>query len=92
MNYKLERKDITLNGKQKIIGHGYTGNVYQYGNYALKIFDKVDDVLDEETARYLSTIRTSRILLPKKLIYYKQGVKLKTNERKSWKIHIHNRC
>lgn len=75
MNYKLERKDITLNGKQKIIGHGYTGNVYQYGNYALKIFDKVDDVLDEETARYLSTIRTSRILLPKKLIYYKDKFK-----------------
>ena len=75
MNYKLERKDITLNGKQKIIGHGYTGNVYQYGNYALKIFDKVDDVLDKETARYLSTIRTSRILLPKKLIYYKDKFK-----------------
>lgn len=75
MNYKLERKDITLNGKQKIIGHGYTGNVYQYGNYALKIFDKVDDVLDGETARYLSTIRTSRILLPKKLIYYKDKFK-----------------
>lgn len=75
MNYKLERKDITLNGKQKIIGHGYTGNVCQYGNYALKIFDKVDDVLDEETARYLSTIRTSRILLPKKLIYYKDKFK-----------------
>ena len=71
MNYKLERKNITLNGKQKIIGHGYTGNVYQYGNYALKIFDKMNDVFDEETARYLSTIRTSRILLPKKLVYYK---------------------
>ena len=71
MNYRVDLHDKRV----KTIGQGYTGNVYQYGDNALKIFDTEESIIDEETARYLTNIRTSRILLPKKLVYYKDKFK-----------------
>ena len=76
MNYRVGCKNFDLHDKRvKTIGQGYTGNVYQYGDNALKIFDTEESIIDEETARYLTNIRTSRILLPKKLVYYKDKFK-----------------
>ena len=76
MNYRVGCKNFDLHDKRvKTIGQGYTENVYQYGDNALKIFDTEESIIDEETARYLTNIRTSRILLPKKLVYYKDKFK-----------------
>lgn len=72
MGYRLDNKDVKITGKRLTkIGNGTTGNVYRYKNMALKIFnpDK-EPPIDIETATYLKGIHTSRVLLPKKLLFY----------------------
>lgn len=72
MGYKLDNKDIDISRKRLTkIGNGGTGDVFKYHNSALKIFkDDRETPIDEETAAYLTTISTNRILLPKKLLFY----------------------
>lgn len=72
MGYRLDNKDVNITGKRLTkIGNGMTGNVYRYKNMALKIFNPDKEVpIDTETATYLTTISTSRVLLPQKLLFY----------------------
>ena len=72
MGYRLDNKEVDLTGKRLAkIDSGTTGNVYRYKNSALKMFKPGrDNPLDEETARYLTGISTSRILLPRNLLFY----------------------
>lgn len=72
MGYRLDNKDIDISGKRLTkIGNGGTGDVYKYRNSALKIFktDK-ETPIDVETAEYLTTISTNRVLLPRNLLFY----------------------
>ena len=72
MGYRLDNKDIDISGKRLTkIGNGGTGDVYKYRNSALKIFktDK-ETPMDVETAEYLTTISTNRVLLPRNLLFY----------------------
>ena len=75
MSYRLDGKDIDITGKRMSkIGTGATGDVYKYKNTALKIFKKdKTPPIDEETAKYLTTISTNRILLPRNLLFYNQS-------------------
>ena len=72
MGYKLDNKDIDISGKRLTkIANGGTGDVYKYRNHALKIFKADRETpIDLETAEYLTTISTNRILLPKNLLFY----------------------
>ena len=72
MGYRIDNKDIEITGKRITkIANGATGDVYKYKNTALKIFKEGKEVpLDVETANYLTTISTNRILLPRKLLFY----------------------
>ena len=73
MVYKLEDKTIDLNDKKKfpLIAKGKNGNVYEYGTSAIKVFENTEEPpISEETAEYLTTINTERILLPRKLLFY----------------------
>lgn len=72
MGYRLNDRDVKITGKRLTrIGNGKTGNVYRYKNKALKIFNPDKEApIDIETASYLSTISTSRILLPRQLLFY----------------------
>ena len=73
MVYKLEDKTIDLNDKKKfpLIAKGKNGNVYEYGTSAIKVFENTEEPpISEETAEYLTTTNTERILLPRKLLFY----------------------
>ena len=72
MGYKLDNKDIDISGKRLTkIANGGTGDVYKYRNHALKIFKADRETpIDLETAEYLTTISTNRILLPKNILFY----------------------
>ena len=73
MIYRLEDKQIELNVSKKspLIAKGKNGNVYGYGTSALKVFDDLyEPPIDYETARYMTSIYTDRILLPRKLLFY----------------------
>ena len=72
MGYKLDDKDIKLTGKQWTkIGTGAKGDVYKYRNMALKVFKEDRDTpIDVDTAEYLSSISTDRIVLPINLLFY----------------------
>ena len=72
MGYRLDNKDVKITGKRLTkIGNGNTGNVYRYKNMALKIFNpEKEPPIDLETASYLTTISTSRVLLPKNLLFH----------------------
>lgn len=77
MGYRLDNKDIDISGKRLTkIGNGGTGDVYKYRNSALKIFktDK-ETPMDVETAEYLTTISTNRVLLPRNLLFYNNTFK-----------------
>lgn len=75
MGYSLDNKDITVKHLTKI-GNGGTGDVYKYRNNALKIFRAEQDTpMSLETAEYLKTINTNRILLPKNLLFYNNTFK-----------------
>lgn len=72
MGYRLDNKDVKITGKRLTkIGNGTTGNVYRYKNQALKIFNPDKELpIDVQTASYLASISTSRVLLPKNLLFY----------------------
>lgn len=72
MGYRLENKDINLNEKKFTrIAQGKTGNVFKCNGYAIKVFNNyAEDIIDLETAKYLTGIRTNRIILPNKLLFY----------------------
>lgn len=76
MGYKINNKDINLNKLQRI-AQGKRGYVYRYDKNALKVLDdeELDECIDEETARYLTGMRTDRILLPKNLLFYNNTFK-----------------
>ncbi len=77
MVYKLEDKKIDFNEKKKhpLLAKGKTGNVYKYGNSAIKVFHDIHELpIKEETAKYLTTIDTERILLPRKLLFYENDI------------------
>lgn len=77
MGYKLDNKDIDISlVKQSKLANGQTGDVYKYKDTAIKIFkeSKIPPI-DEKTAKYLTTITTDRILLPKKLLFYNNAFK-----------------
>ena len=76
MIYTLEDKKIDLNEKKKLplIAKGKNGNIYGYGNFAIKVFSNPEEPpISEETANYLTTINTDRILLPRKLLFYEDA-------------------
>ena len=89
MVYKLDDETVELNEYKKLplIAKGKNGNVYCYGNSALKIFnDTKNPPISKETASYLASIDTSRILLPRKLLFYEDafaGYSLKLVQKKS---------
>lgn len=71
MGYRLENKQIDLSGKQTKMYSGKTGDVYRYRSCALKVFrEGIPTPIDKETAKYLTSITTERVLLPKKLLFY----------------------
>lgn len=73
MAYILEGKSIDLSEKKKLplLAKGKNGNVYCYGNSALKVFNNVEDPpISLETTRYLTTVNTDRILLPRKILFF----------------------
>lgn len=72
MGYRLDNKDVDISGKRLTkIGNGGTGDVYKYRNNALKIFKAEKETpIDIETAEYLTTISTNRVLLPMNLLFY----------------------
>ena len=54
------------------IGEGVESNVYRLNDEVFKIHKNDRQIkfkLDEETAKYLSNIKTKRIIMPKKIIY-----------------------
>ena len=77
MGYKLDDKDIKLTGKQWTkIGTGAKGDVYKYRSMALKVFKEDRDTpIDIDTAEYLTSISTDRILLPQNLLFYNNSFK-----------------
>ena len=77
MGYRLENKPVDLSGIKKLtfVPSSKAGDVYHYRNYALRIFKDGEKVIDKDTARYLTTISTERILLPKKLLFYNNAFK-----------------
>ena len=79
----------TLDLIHDYIGKGYEARIFGYGDEVLKLYKRrcKKDRLDEDTASKLSKLSTSRILLPKKMIYdFKDdrfvGYTLKKIERK----------
>ena len=77
MGYRLENKNIDLKGLRQLNFKPDTkaGNVYRYKDSAIRVFDDGEEPIDEETARYLTGIRTERIILPKKLLFYNNAFK-----------------
>lgn len=77
MGYRIDNKDIEITGKRLTkIANEATGDVYKYKNNAIKVFkDGKEAPLDVQTANYLSTISTNRILLPRKLLFYNNAFK-----------------
>ena len=77
MGYRLENKPVDLSGIKKLtfVPSQKAGDVYRYRNYALRVFRDGEKVIDEETAKYLTTISTDRIVLPKKLLFYNNAFK-----------------
>lgn len=75
MEYKLEKNVIDIRNNN-LIGYGKKGNVYKFKRNALKIFPKgniPNDVIDLNTCSRLCDISTDCILLPRKIVYYKNN-------------------
>lgn len=73
MAYVLDGKSIDFNEKKKLplLAKGKNGNVYCYGNSALKVFNNIEEPpISLETTKYLTTVNTERILLPRKILFY----------------------
>lgn len=77
MGYRLNDKNIDISRKRlTVIGNGKTGDVYKYRDVALKVFKENREVpIDLETAEYLTTISTNRVLLPRNLLFYNNTFK-----------------
>ena len=77
MGYRLENKPVDLSGIKKLtfVPSQKAGDVYHFRNYALRVFRDGEKVIDEDTAKYLTTISTDRIILPKKLLFYNNAFK-----------------
>jgi hypothetical protein len=77
MGYKLGQENVDINLiKQTKIAAGNTGDVYKYKGVAVKVFKEDKKLpIDEDTSKYLSTIKTDRILLPKKLLFNNNAFK-----------------
>ena len=76
MIYNLDDKKIDFKEKKKLplLAKGKNGNIYGYGNFAIKVFNNPSDPpISEDTANYLTTINTDRILLPRKLLFYEDA-------------------
>ena len=72
MGFRLDEKEIKLTGKKlSKIETTKTGDIYRYRNMLLKIFKQNQNPpLEVETAKYLTNIKTDRILLPRNLLFY----------------------
>lgn len=77
MSYRMDDKIISINRKKlHKISSDSTGDVYCYRNQALKLFKQGEKPpIEEETARYLTGISTSRVLLPKNLVFSNNAFK-----------------
>lgn len=96
MGYRIESKSVSTNEIRRLskIAVGKTGDVYHYRNEALKIFREGEKApIEEKTARYLQDITTSRVLMPKKLLFYNaafRGYTLKLISKKGTSKKIIN--
>ena len=72
MVYKIgNRKEDLSSKKITKIASGEKGDVYRYKGEAIKIFNPYEEKpMTQETAQALTTIQTSRILLPRRLVFY----------------------
>ena len=77
MGYRLENKEVDLNGLRQVnyVPSKKAGDIYRYKNDVLRIFKDGEQPIDEDTARYLTTISTDRVLLPRKLLFYNNAFK-----------------
>ena len=75
MIYKIGNRKENLDGKRiRKIASGEKGNVYKYKGEAIKLFNPDEQPpMTEEVAEYLTKIQTSRILLPRKLVFYQDA-------------------
>ena len=75
MIYKVGNRKEDLSGKKiSKIATGEKGDVYKYKGEAIKIFNEHEELpMTQETAKALTTIQTSRILLPRKIVFYKDA-------------------
>ncbi len=75
MIYKIGTRKEDLDGKRiRKIASGEKGDVYRYKDEAIKLFNPDEELpMTEEVAKYLTNIQTSRILLPRKLIFYEDA-------------------
>ena len=76
MGYRINKKEIDLNKLQKI-AQGKRGYVYRLEKNALKVLEneELNECIDKDTAKYLSGLRTDKILLPKNLLFYNNTFK-----------------
>ena len=77
MGYRLENREVDLSGLRQItyVPSKKAGDIYRYKNEVIRIFKNNEEPIDEETARYLTTISTNRVLLPRKLLFYNNAFK-----------------
>lgn len=75
MIYKIGNRKEDLNGKRiRKIATGEKGDVYKYKGEAIKLFNPDEQPpMTEDVAEYLTKIQTSRILLPRKLVFYQDA-------------------
>ena len=75
MIYKIGIRKEDLYGKRILrISTGSKGDVYRYRDEAIKLFNPDEELpMTEEVAEYLTKIQTSRILLPRKLVFYQDA-------------------
>ena len=79
MEYKLGNRKVQIDKKRMLqIGDNHRKNLYRIRNFAVEVYPESFDsknYLSEDTARYLTGIRTERIILPKELLYSANGRK-----------------
>ena len=75
MIYKIGNRKEDLNGKRiRKIATGEKGDVYKYKGEAIKLFNPDEELpMTQDVAEYLTKIQTSRILLPRKLVFYQDA-------------------
>lgn len=75
MIYRVGNRKEDLSGKKiSKIATGEKGDVYKYKGEAIKIFNEHEALpMSQETAEALTKIQTGRILLPRKLVFYKDA-------------------